>query len=382
MPKSDAITSSTDLNRSPSYLEVEAKAGAPMKTAGMPLTGHDADDTGYDPDDIHLGHALSKKFRANYVAEDGRMHQKDIENIIQALDKDEKVISHQKWGMVSLAIVIIATAVGLAVTLDASARSAAEEAKTDPTVFISESAAADEAMLTSPAGGQVQVVQSGALVMIGMLSSLIQEDPLGAIKSMPQSVVLWNPPLAVFQALHPISTTFSPTTFEVVIYCASDHRIVIHDEMHATVFRDAEALSDWNALVAAGDAPDPRTDTATTSRFHFCAACVPIELKSTVTLMNDKLDRAFARFDNATHNRSCEVVAGRSGWDAFASNVPHVCAACAQQSIVHTPQVCLPDPATRIRREEAEQDEAWASHRSEHIQTVLERAARKRGKCM
>ena len=39
----------------------------------MPLTGHDADDTGYDPDDIHLGHALSKKFRASYVAEDGEI---------------------------------------------------------------------------------------------------------------------------------------------------------------------------------------------------------------------------------------------------------------------------------------------------------------------
>ena len=276
-------------------------------------------------------------------------------------------------------IVIIATAVGLGGTLDASARSAAEEAKIDPTVFISEStSAADEATLTSPAGGQVQVVQSGAPVMVGMLSSLIREDPLGAIKS-PESVVLWNPPLAVFQALHPISTTFSPTTFEVVIYCASDHRIVIHDEMHATVFRDAEALSNWTALVAAGDAPDPRTDTATTSRFHFCAACVPIELKSTVTLMNGKLDRAFARFDIATHNRSCEVVSGASGFDAFASNVPHVVAESAQQSMVYTPQVCLPDPATRTRREEAETDAAWASRRSEHLQTALGR--RKRGKC-
>jgi len=272
--------------------------------------------------------------------------------------------------------VIIATAVGLGGTLDASARSAAEEAKIDPTVFISEStSAADEATLTSPAGGQVQVVQSGAPVMVGMLSSLIREDPLGAIKS-PESVVLWNPPLAVFQALHPISTTFSPTSNEVVIYCASDHRIVIHDEMHATAFQDAAALSNWNALVAAGNAPDPRTDNAT-SQFHFCAACVPIELKSILT--NDRLDRAFARFDNATHNRSCEVVSGASGFDAFASNVPHVVAESAQQSMVYTPQVCLPDPATRTRREEAETDAAWASRRSEHLQTALGR--RKRGKC-
>ena len=43
------------------------------KTAVMPPTGDDADDTGYDPDDIHLGHALSKKFRASYVAEDGEI---------------------------------------------------------------------------------------------------------------------------------------------------------------------------------------------------------------------------------------------------------------------------------------------------------------------
>ena len=34
----------------------------------------------------------------------GRMHQKDVANIIQALDKEEKVIIHQRWGMVSLAV--------------------------------------------------------------------------------------------------------------------------------------------------------------------------------------------------------------------------------------------------------------------------------------
>ena len=268
-------------------------------------------------------------------------------------------------------IVVIATAVGLAGTLDASARSAVEEAKTDPTVFISESAAADEATLTSPAGGQVQVIQSGAPVMVGMLSTLIREDPLQAIKAMPESIALWNPHVAVFESLQPVKTTYAPTSNEVVIYCASGIRIVVHDEMHATAFQDAAALSDWNALVAAGNAPDPRTDNATTSRYHFCAACVPIELKSILT--NDRLDRAFARFDNATHNRSCEVVSGASGFDAFASNVPHVVAESAQQSMVYTPQVCLPDPATRTRREEAEPDAAWASRRGKHIQTVLER---------
>jgi hypothetical protein len=264
--------------------------------------------------------------------------------------------------------VVIATAVGLAGTLDASARSAVEEAKTDPTVFISESAAADEATLTSPAGGQVQVIQSGAPVMVGMLSDLIREDPLQAIKAMPESIALWNPHVAVFESLQPVKATYSPTSNEVVIYCASDTRLVVHDEMHATAFRDAAALSDWNALVAAGNAPDPRTDNATTSRYHFCAACVPIELKS--ILMNDNLDRAFALFDHVTQNRSCEAVTGVSGDDAFASNVVAVCADSALQHMTYSPQVCLPNPAdtaARARREEGKQDGEWASHRRDEI---------------
>jgi len=240
----------------------------------------------------------------------------------------------------------------------------------EPTTGATPSNSDASATLTDRGGAQIQVVQSGAQMMLGMLSFFAQADPLQAIKALPESIVLWNPFTQGWLSLKPTLMHLRSTDYAVTIGCASGHQIVIHDEMHGTVFQTAAALSDWNAEVAAGNgtAPDPRSDNETVSRHHFCAACVPIELKS--ILMNDNLDRAFALFDHVTQNRSCEAVTGVTGYDAFASNVVAVCADSALQHMTYSPQVCLPNPAdtaARARREEGKQDGEWASHRRDEI---------------
>ena len=55
--------------------------------------------------------------------------------------------------------------------------------------------------------------------------------------------------------------------------------------------------------------PPPSNDDGAknASRYHFCAACLPIELKSLLT--NGLLDSVFARFDDNTKNRSCDEFA-------------------------------------------------------------------------
>ena len=210
--------------------------------------------------------------------------------------------------MLSLLLVIIAIALGSAT----SVMVADSIRKPEPTTDAAPSNSDAAATLTSPAGAQVQVVQSRAQIMLGMLSFFVQADPLQAIKALPESIVLWDPFAASWMALRPTMMSVRQATFAVTIDCASGHRhrIIIHDEMHGTVFQDAAAVSDWNALVAASNAPDSRTDNAMASQHHFCAACVPIELKP--ILMNGNLDRAIARFDNVTQNSSCEAITSAS----------------------------------------------------------------------
>ena len=277
--------------------------------------------------------------------------------------------------MLSLLLVVIAIALGTATSVMVA------DSIREPTTGATPSNSDAAATLTDPGGAQIQVVQSGAQIMLGMLSFFAQADPLQAIKALPESIVLWNPFTQSWLALKPTLMALRSTDYAVTIGCASGHQIVIHDEMHGTVFQTAAALSDWNAEVAAGNgtAPDPRSDNETVSRYHFCAACVPIELKS--ILMNDNLDRAFALFDHVTQNRSCEAVTGVTGYDAFASNVVAVCADSALQHMTYSPQVCLPTPAdtaARARREEGKQDGEWASHRRDEIKGVLGRSRHRR----
>ena len=167
----------------------------------------------------------------------------------------------------------------------------------------------------------------------------------------------------------------------MTIECASEERIVIHDEMHGMVFKNAAAVSEWDDLVDAGNAPDHSDDDgANASRFHFCAACAPIELKSLLT--NGLLDSVFARFDDNTKNRSCDEFVGAIGFDAFASNMVAVCAdsdGTPAQRMTYSPQVCLPGPATRARREEGEEEGEWATRREEVKRTLQRQSSKASG---
>jgi hypothetical protein len=309
---------------------------------------------------------------------DGKFTESELRSIDQALQHSKETISLLKRVAAGLSILLLLIAIALGSATSVMVYDAIREPTTDVAPSTTDGGAVS---LMSPAGSQVQVVQSAAEIMLGMLPTFVQMNPLQAIKALPESIVLWNPFTQGWLSLKPTLMHLRSTDYAVTIGCASGHQIVIHDEMHGTVFQTAAALSDWNALVAEnnGTAPDPRSDNETVSRHHFCAACVPIELKS--ILMNDNLDRAFALFDHVTQNRSCEAVTGVTGHDAFASNVVAVCADSALQHMTYSPQVCLPNPAdtaARARREEGKQDGEWASHRRDEIKGVLGRSRNRR----
>ena len=288
----------------------------------------------------------------------------------------------------SILLLLIAIALGSATSV------MVYDAIREPTTDVAPSTTDGGAVsLMSPAGSQVQVVQSAAEIMLGMLPTFVQMNPLQAIKALPESIVLWDPYAQSWVALRPIKFAVRQWTQAVTIACASEERIVIHDEMHGMVFKNAAAVSEWDDLVAAGIAPDHSDDDgANASRFHFCAACVPIELKSRLT--NGELDSVFARFDDNTKNRSCNSFAGTTSDTEFTgdgtngytsvsatSNVVAVCSECAQQRMTYTPQVCMPgpEPATRGRREE-EPEEDWATRR-EHVKQIFSQR-RRRTKCI
>jgi hypothetical protein len=331
--------------------------------------------------DSEFGFQTKSEISRFDVDGDGKFTASELRSIDQALLQSKETISLLKRVAAGLSILLLLIAIALGSTTSVMIYDAIREPTTGVAPSTTDGGAGS---LVSPAGSQVQVVQSAAEMMLGMLPTFVQMSPLQAIKALPESIVLWDPYAQSWVALRPIKFAYRQWTQAVTIACASDERIVIRDEMHGMVFKNAAAVSEWDDLVAAGNAPDPSDDDgANASRFHFCAACVPIELKSLIT--NGMLDGVFARFDDNTKNRSCDGFAGTTdvtnGYtsESATSNVVAVCAECAAQRMTYTPQVCLPNPATRTRREEAEQDEAWASRRSEHIQTALER--RKRGKC-
>ena len=235
----------------------------------------------------------------------------------------------------------------VAIVLGSTTAVVVQDSIREPTTVSQPATDADTAAtLTSPAGVQVEVVQSGDQVMLGMLIDVIGSDPLQAIKAMPQSIVVWHAIKLGWIALKP-SSVFLSQTATLAFKCESGEHIVVHDEMHGSVFQDQAQLTIWDELVANGAAPAYADDNST-ERFHFCAACVPVELKS--LLSNDRLDRAFASFDNATKNSSCDDI---NGAHAFAANLAEVLQdqMGTSQRMTYTPEVCVATAGSRARRE-------------------------------
>ena len=228
---------------------------------------------------------------------------------------------------------VVAVAVALGGTTYAAIEGAIREPTTEPHVVAAGNGTTDGfgQELLGRTGAQVTVAQSGQEVMISSLRNLMQHDPLKVIKAMPEMVVLNDPanlPGGRYTAYR-ISKAAIDGFGVLSFFTETGERVVIWDAIYGTVFRTDADYQEWSADAdltidrdvngwyepAVYDENDTMIENATMhrpagvledGRWHFCAACVPVELKS--LLHSAKIEAAHADFLDETENSSCVAV--------------------------------------------------------------------------
>lgn len=266
---------------------------------------------------------------------DGKLSRVELAHIASALQREHDSLKFFKRATMFLGVLVVLVAVALGGTTYVMV----EDSIREPTTTTESDSSAGNATgpeLVTPGGQQVAVAQSGQEVMLGMLKYLLEADPLQGIKAMPESMTIVDP----LYGLVSLRVTWASlhANYGVTMKMLSGEVVLVHSSMNATLFRSVAAWEAWaaddtgNATIDADIAyGDLRED-----RFHFCAACVPIELKSLIH--NEKVHEAFEAFDNDTKSESCTMINNYISTE-FGNNVAHIVAQ-QNSSATYTPAVC------------------------------------------
>jgi len=267
---------------------------------------------------------------------------------------------------VFLGVLVVAVAVALGGTTYAAIEGAIREPTTEPHVVLVGNGTTNGfgQELLGRTGAQVIVAQSGQEVMISSLRNLMAHDPLKVIKAMPEMVVLNDPAVmpsgryTVYRISKAAIDSFGVLSF----FTETGERVVIWDAIYGTVFRTDADYQEWSADAdltidrdingwyepAVYDENDTMIENATmhrpagvfeAGRWHFCAACVPVELKS--LLHSAKIEAAHADFLAETENSSCVAVNNYIDFDfGIRSNIAARMEDTSNTTMSYTPQVC------------------------------------------
>ena len=225
----------------------------------------------------------------------------------------------------------IIVAVVLGAVLDIGITSAIDDSvKTDTATPASSSGSSSE--LVDVNGNQVEIMQSGVEVMLGMLPIIVAEDPALMIKVAPKFITIHDGPDG-----H-TSLTIAKSRYNrgvLTLSAVSGEVIVVESPMRATLYRSQQAVADFTAWSRSGLTNGAASYSAPGDLLHFCAVRTMACRQAACQL----LGRSCTKNTNA--NILCPPERTRSSPPSQGANVA-LCPDCHATGALCATQACVP----------------------------------------
>jgi hypothetical protein len=221
---------------------------------------------------------------------DGYLSVHEIAALFKDHEQEKTQISHLRWQLVTATLLLLCA---IAANLGTSWYAVEQSRQTSAT----DSANGAE-LITKNSGKQVEVVQSGRVVMLGMIPALIVEDKIGALRASPELLTIYDegapPPQDNGFLMHEASSSGEYLALRIARASFIPPRTV---KLIATTGEVVIVSGAHNGTVHI-----PATESSSKRFFNFCAACTPIEFRS--LLAGDLYNRALADFKEEAERSS------------------------------------------------------------------------------